>query len=62
MKDTAQTPHDTPQEIERIFELLEKGAGRERVNDSNVDELIERAHAAGQTVLETELREWKAPC
>ncbi len=62
MKDVTQTPNDDPQDIERIFGLLEKGAGRELVNDTNVDALIEQAHAAGRTILETELREWKAPC
>lgn len=62
MKDAMQTPSDAPQDIERIFGLLETGAGRELVNDTNVDALIERAHAAGRTILETELREWKAPC
>lgn len=62
MKDAAQTPSDDPQDIERIFGLLEKGLGRELVNDTNVDALIEQARAAGRTILETELREWKAPC
>lgn len=62
MKDATQTPSDDPQDIERIFGLLEKGLGRELVNDTNVDALIEQARAAGRTILETELREWKAPC
>lgn len=62
MKDVTQTPDEATQDIERIFGLLEKGSGRELVNDTNVDQLIERARAAGRTILETELREWKAPC
>ena len=62
MKNTSQTTREDAQDIERIFDLLEQGAGRECVNDSNVDQLIERAHDAGRTILETELREWKAPC
>lgn len=62
MKDVTQTPDEAAQDIERIFGLLEKGSGRELVNNTNVDQLIERARAAGRTILETELREWKAPC
>lgn len=62
MKDAPRTPDPSPQDIERIFDLLEQGAGRECVTESNVDKLIERAHDAGRTILETELREWKAPC
>lgn len=62
MKDVTQTPDEATEDIERIFGLLEKGSGRELVNDTNVDQLIERARAAGRTILETELREWKAPC
>jgi len=62
MKDAMQTPNDAPKDIDGIFDLLEKGLGRELVNDSHVAGLIERAHAAGRTILETELREWKAPC
>lgn len=62
MKDVTQTPDEAAQDIERIFGLLEKGSGCELVNDTNVDQLIERARAAGRTILETELREWKAPC
>ena len=62
MKDLTQTPDEATQDIERIFGLLEKGSGRELVNDTNVDQLIERARATGRTILETELREWKAPC
>lgn len=62
MKDVTQMPDEAAQDIERIFGLLEKGSGRELVNDTNVDQLIERARAAGRTILETELREWKAPC
>ena len=62
MKDVTQTPDEAAQDIERIFGLLEQGSRRELVNDTNVDQLIERACAAGRTILETELREWKAPC
>ncbi|MBT9569122.1 MAG: hypothetical protein IV085_12580 [Thiobacillus sp.] len=62
MKETTPTPDGAAQDVDRIFALLKKGEGRELVNDANVDLLIERAHAAGKTILETELREWKAPC
>lgn len=62
MKNVTQLPNESEQDIERIFSLLEQGSGRELVNDANVDQLIERARTAGRTLLETELREWKAPC
>ena len=62
MNDTQHTQAEASHDIDRIFALLEKGEGRELVNDGNVDRLIERAHAAGKTILETELREWRAPC
>lgn len=62
MNDTARTQGDPAQDIDRVYALLERGEGREFVNDANVDRLIERAQAAGKSILETELREWKAPC
>ena len=62
MNDFSETPHETGQDIERIFGLLEQGSGRELVDDSNVNQLIELARIAGRTILETELRGWKAPC
>lgn len=61
MKNVTPLPEESEQDIERIFSLLEQGSGRELVNDANVDQLIERARTAGRTILETELREWKAP-
>ncbi len=50
------------QSLEYTYQQLVKGAGRELVNDDNVDALIRRAEQDGHRVLATELREWQAPC
>ncbi len=49
-------------DIAAIYRQLRKGLGHERVNDGNVFALIELAALNGHRQLETELREWQAPC
>lgn len=49
-------------EVDRVYQALRRGGGRELVTDDNVDALIRRAHAEGHPVLAEELREWQAPC
>lgn len=49
-------------DIERVYQALRRGVGREEVNDANVQALIRRAQADGHAVLAEELREWQAPC
>lgn len=62
MSETAKPKTANGPDIDDIFRQLEAGAGRELVTEENVDALIERARAAGRTVLETELKEWAASC
>jgi hypothetical protein len=50
------------QSLEYTYQQLVKGAGRELVNDDNVDALIRRAEQDDRRVLATELREWQAAC
>jgi hypothetical protein len=50
------------QSLEYTYQQLVKGAGRELVNDDNVDALIRRAEQDDHRVLATELREWQAAC
>lgn len=50
------------QALEDTYQQLVKGAGRERVNDDNVDALIRRAEQDDHRVLANELREWQAAC
>jgi hypothetical protein len=50
------------QSLEYTYQQLMKGAGRELVNDDNVDALIRRAEQDEHRVLATELREWQAAC
>jgi hypothetical protein len=50
------------QSLEYTYQQLVKGAGRELVNDDNVDALIRRAERDEHRVLATELREWQAAC
>ena len=45
-----------------VYRALQRGAGREQVNDSNVGALIARAKADGAVQLEVLLREWRSPC
>lgn len=49
-------------EVDRIYQALRRGVGRELVTDGNVEALIRRAQAEGHPVLAEELREWQAPC
>jgi hypothetical protein len=49
-------------EPQAIYRQLKLGLGHELVNDANVFELIALAQADGHQLLETELREWQAPC
>jgi hypothetical protein len=45
-----------------IFRSLKRGAGREKVNDGNVDSLIALAKEHGEVQLEYLLREWRSDC
>jgi hypothetical protein len=45
-----------------IYQALKRGMGRERVDDANVDALIEMARERGEVQLELLLREWRSPC
>jgi hypothetical protein len=49
-------------DIDGIFSDLQRGRGRERVDDGNVKALIGLAHARGDAQLELLLREWQSPC
>ena len=53
---------DTSPELQHIYRQLKLGLGHELVNDDNVFALIAIAHEDGHQLLETELREWQAPC
>ena len=50
------------EDIQAIFRLLKRGAGREKVSDANVDALIALAKEHGQVQLEYLLREWRSDC
>ena len=52
----------THNELDEIYTELRRGSGRERVTDSNAEELAQRAEKEGHPVLAQELREWKAGC
>ena len=47
-------------EILDIYDRLKAGEGRERVNEGNAGLLMWLAARDGHTVLQEELREWKA--
>ncbi|HLU76558.1 MAG TPA: hypothetical protein VKZ48_01490 [Burkholderiales bacterium] len=49
-------------ELKEIYRQLKLGVAHERVNDENVETLIDMAARNGDTELETLLREWAAPC
>ncbi len=49
-------------DVEDIFRELQRGRGRERVDDANVKALIALAHERGDAQLELLLREWQSPC
>ena len=53
---------DNSTDTQHIYRQLKLGLGHELVNDENVFSLIAIAQADGQKLLETELREWQAPC
>jgi hypothetical protein len=53
---------DTSPELQHIYRQLKLGLGHELVNDDNVFALIAIAKQDGHQLLETELREWQAPC
>jgi hypothetical protein len=43
-----------------LYERLKRGEGRQEVDESNVAILMKLAGRDGHTVLQEELREWKA--
>ena len=49
-----------PGETLDIYARLQKGEGREEVTEANVAILMKLAERDGHTVLQEELREWKA--
>lgn len=53
---------DDSTDPQHIYRQLKLGLGHELVNDDNVFELIDIARREGHQLLETELREWQAPC
>ena len=62
---TSLTLHQAPpneEEVVGIFRSLMRGAGREKVNDGNVDPLIALAKEHGEVQLEYLLREWRSAC
>lgn len=58
-------PQPTPdigEDVLGIFRALKRGVGREKVNDRNVDSLINLAKEHGEVQLEYLLREWRSDC
>ena len=53
---------DNSTDVQHIYRQLKLGLGHELVNDENVFALIAIAHQDDHKLLETELREWQAPC
>jgi len=49
-----------PSETLEIYARLQKGEGRQEVTEANVSTLMKLAERDGHTVLQEELREWKA--
>ena len=49
-------------DLEAIYRELQQGTGREKVDDTNVDALIEIARSRGDLPLEYLRREWRSPC
>jgi len=49
-----------PSETLDIYARLQKGEGRQEVTEANVSTLMKLAERDGHTVLQEELREWKA--
>jgi hypothetical protein len=54
--DDSQVPGETLE----IYARLQRGEGRQEVTESNVAILMKLAERDGHTVLQEELREWKA--
>lgn len=50
------------EDVRGIFRSLKRGVGREKVNDRNVDSLIDLAKQHGEVQLEYLLREWRSDC
>ena len=53
---------NTQPELLEIYQALKRNAGRERVTDDNVAELITMAQQNGDAQLEYLLREWRSSC
>ena len=51
---------NVPAETLEIYARLQKGEGREDVTEANVSTLMKLAERDGHTILQEELREWKA--
>lgn len=49
-----------PDEILALYDRLQRGESRQEVSESNVAILMKLAERDGHTVLQEELREWKA--
>ena len=49
-----------PPETLAIYARLQKGQGRQEVTEANVATLMKLAERDGHTILQEELREWKA--
>lgn len=49
-----------PPETLDIYARLQKGEGRQEVTEANVATLMKLAERDGHTILQEELREWKA--
>lgn len=49
-------------DLDDIYRALKRGVGRERVDDNNVDQLVQMAQEQGDAQLEYLLREWRSPC
>ena len=55
-------PPQREQDLDRIYDALAHGRGREWVDEGNVDALVAMAQRAGNAQLELLLREWRSPC
>ena len=58
----ARDPPQREQDLDRIYDALSHGRGREWVDEGNVDALVAMARRAGNAQLELLLREWRSPC
>src|SRR5262249_41387677 len=55
-------PADRKDDLAEIYRALQRGVGRELVNDKNVEALIEMAMQYRDAQLELLLREWRSTC